>query len=315
LFCSTIIPTIGRSTLARAVFSVLEQEFTAADHEIIVVNDSGRPLPAADWQQSERVRVINTNRRERSVARNTGAAIARGQYLHFLDDDDWLLPGALESFWASAGGSDVAWLYGRTRLVDRAGTPLIELDHGLGGNCFVQVMAGEWIPLQASLIQAQTFFALGGFNPLLAGPEDVDLVRRVALRGHMAAVEAVVACVGMGVEGSSTDYGRHAEYSRWAREQILNEPGVFARMRASATASSWFGRIVRIYLTSVLWNLVHKRGFTALSRTLYGLLAVALAGRHVLSKGFWRAVVKSYKSETFVKGSQEAGKLIQCRGT
>ena len=99
MFCSTVIPTIGRSTLSRAVCSVLQQSFTADEFEVIVVNDSGSPLPDADWQHSDHVRVLHTNRRERSVARNTGAAIAEGRYLHFLDDDDWLLPGALKTFW------------------------------------------------------------------------------------------------------------------------------------------------------------------------------------------------------------------------
>jgi hypothetical protein len=42
------------------------------------------------------------------------------------------------------------------------------------------VMAGEWIPLQASLIEAKTFFTVGGFNPLITGPEDIDLLRRIA---------------------------------------------------------------------------------------------------------------------------------------
>src|SRR4030067_3850837 len=99
MFCSTVIPAIGRPTLSRAVHSVLDQSFTADDFEVIVVNDSGAPLAEADWQNSERVRTMHTNRRERGVARNTGAAIAKGGYLHFLDDDDVLLPGALQAFW------------------------------------------------------------------------------------------------------------------------------------------------------------------------------------------------------------------------
>src|SRR5262245_17611149 len=99
MFSSTIIPTVGRHTLARAVNSVLSQNFDKDDFEVIVVNDSGQSLRQQDWQSSNRVKVINTNRRERSVARNAGASIARGKYLHFLDDDDWLFPDALCHFW------------------------------------------------------------------------------------------------------------------------------------------------------------------------------------------------------------------------
>ncbi|MGH2524992.1 MAG: glycosyltransferase family A protein, partial [Anaerolineales bacterium] len=98
MFCSVVIPTIGRATLGRSVQSVLAQDCGAAGFEVIVVNDSGRPLPEAAWQRADGVRLITTNRRERSVARNTGAALAKGDYLCFLDDDDWLLPGALEAF-------------------------------------------------------------------------------------------------------------------------------------------------------------------------------------------------------------------------
>jgi glycosyltransferase involved in cell wall biosynthesis len=302
--------------LSRAVQSVLDQVFTADDFEVIVVNDSGRPLPEADWQQSDRVQVIHTKRRERSVARNTGAAIARGRYLHFLDDDDWLLPGALENFWKLAHcANDAAWLYGSSQLVDRAGEPIIQLHHRMNGNCFTQLIAGEWIPLQASLIKAEVFFAVGGFNPLLAGPEDVDLCRQIALRSDMAGMQAAVACIGMGEEGSSTDYALAVGHSRWAREKVLNEAGAFARMRASASSSYWQGRVVRAYLISVVCNLQRKNVFTAASRATFGLASFALAGRHILSSGFWRAVTKSYESETFLRGFQEANRPVERRDT
>ncbi len=90
MFCSTIIPTVGRDSLARAVNSVLDQDFAREDFEVIVVNDTGEPLPDADWQHSDRVTLVTNYRHERSVARNTGAAMAAGRYLHFLDDDDWM---------------------------------------------------------------------------------------------------------------------------------------------------------------------------------------------------------------------------------
>ena len=85
---SYIIPTIGRVSLQTAVKSVLDQEFSQAGVEVIVVNDSGSPLPHRSWLDLSRVRIINTNKSERSFARNSGAAVAQGKYLAFLDDDD-----------------------------------------------------------------------------------------------------------------------------------------------------------------------------------------------------------------------------------
>ncbi len=142
MFCSTIIPTIGRSSLSRAVKSVLDQGFEE-DFEVIVVNDSGRRLPHEQWQITDRVQVINTNRRERCFARNVGAAVARGKYLHFLDDDDWMLPEAFSALKEASSNSKAGWIYGGCRLLKRDGTFITDYHVGLEGNCFVQVMTGE----------------------------------------------------------------------------------------------------------------------------------------------------------------------------
>lgn len=308
MICSVIIPTVGRSTLSRAVESVLTQSLKPSDFEVIVVNDSGVPLPEADWQKSERVRIINTNRRERSVARNTGAAVAQSQYLHFLDDDDWLFPDAYRHLQELSQASNAKWLYGMTQLVNRQYDPLIQLQHGLQGNCFVQVMAGEWIPLQSSWIERKTFMRIGGFNPLLSGPEDIDLLRRVLLEEEIAETPNLIAHVIMGGEGSTTDYDRHPQASRWARENILDMSNVFRRMYLSAVNSSWRGRMTRVYLTSTVWNVQRARIFTVVSRLFLSIASLVTAGSSVFSKDFWRAVLRSYSSETFEAGIREAQK-------
>lgn len=301
MFCSTIIPTVGRPTLSRAVHSVLSQDFEREDFEVIVVNDSGEPLPDEEWQKSTRVRLIHTNRRERSSARNAGAAIAGGRYLHFLDDDDWMLQGSFESLWELANTAQAVWLYGGYRLVDCSGNLIEECYPNESGNCLIRFIAHEWLPLQASLIEAKAFFAEGGFDPLLNSNEDIDFARRISLHGDIAGTSALVTSYRTGPEGSTTDYSyaRLRETSLWSREKVLNRPAAFTRMRASATArtanrSYWHGRIVWTYLISVIWNMQHKKLFTAASRMVYGIASLVLAGRHSLTPGFWRGVTKPH---------------------
>jgi glycosyltransferase involved in cell wall biosynthesis len=288
--------------LSRTVNSVLSQSFDGDDFEVIVVNDSGQPLPIDEWQSSERVRIIHTNRRERSVARNTGAAVARGQYLHFLDDDDWLFPNAFNHFWELSQTTQACWLYGSSQLVKRDGSKLIQLHHGIQGNCFLQVMAGEWIPLQSSLIEAKLFHQLGGFSPLITGPEDIDLLRRICLYADVAETRNLIAYVERGDLGSTTDYEQHPEMSRRAREHILNTYGVFPRMRAGATTGYWLGKFLRIYATSLVWNLGRKRLAMVFSRLIFSVRILLAAHIRILSKSFWKSVLTSYQSPTFARG-------------
>jgi glycosyltransferase involved in cell wall biosynthesis len=304
MFVSSIIPTVGRKVLNRAVRSVLEQDFCEADYEIIVVNDSGNPLPDEDWQHSPRVTVIHTARVERCLARNAGAAVARGHYLHFLDDDDWLLPGALNVLWRRIQASDGAdWLYAGAVLYDRDDEPLIPLCQRLTPNCFAQVMAGEWIPLQASLINRADFLRVGGFNPLTAGSEDVDLARRMALNHDFLGTDEFVAGIGVGVRGSTTNQAKARLDARRARELILDAPAAFERMWRSAANRFWRGKVVRIYLTSAYQNLQQRRLYAAASRLTAALRAMCMSGLwSIANRDFWRAVATPYDSEAFARG-------------
>ena len=300
IFFSYIIPTIGRKSLDVAVQSVLTQDFPHADFEVIVVNDSGSRLPKAKWHESQRVRIINTNRSERSFARNSGAAIARGKYLAFLDDDDWILPGAFESFWKLANEhSDAAWLYGGIRIVYELGKILAEINSGLSGNCFAKIMGGAWAPIQSSLIQAQAFFEIGGFSPFICGTEDEDLCRRTAYYGEFANTSQVVACLFRGQTwNTSTNYLRAPADTKYSRDLILSKPKAFQRLRASADSDYWHGRILRVYLSTIAWNLKKRRLFTALSRVLYSLAVFGLSMGRIFSRGYWAGLKADHVPDT-----------------
>lgn len=305
IFISTIIPTIGRDTLERAVQSVLSQQLQHAGFEVIVVNDSGKNLPAANWQKASNVQIINTNRRERSTARNTGAALARGRYLHFLDDDDWMLPGAFQHFCELVQQNPLAMLYGGYRFVNPDGGVIEECHPNESGNCLIRFMSGEWQPLQASLFDSKIFHLLGGFTSLeilRGGDEDVDLTRRVSLEHDIAGTRNLTSIIRLDREQSTTNYSNLQEQSRQSRELVLNMPHAFARLQHSAQSRAgysgyWYGRLVWIYLGSILWNIQQANIFIASSRLAYFITSLLVSFRFWHSLKFWRGATRPHQAK------------------
>lgn len=96
---SVIIPVQNRPHLVRqAIESVLAQDDPTT--EIIVVDDaSSDDTPRALRAFGDKIRPVFLEQPQGcEVARNAGAALARGDYLAFLDSDDLLLPGALGTY-------------------------------------------------------------------------------------------------------------------------------------------------------------------------------------------------------------------------
>ena len=96
---SVIIPLYNKELIVeRSVRSVLTQSFR--DIELIVVDDGStdRSLSVVQAVKDPRLRIIRQENGGPSKARNTGTRNARGEWILFLDADDELLPGALETY-------------------------------------------------------------------------------------------------------------------------------------------------------------------------------------------------------------------------
>ncbi|MFU8773699.1 MAG: hypothetical protein ACNA8H_14930 [Anaerolineales bacterium] len=150
------------------------------------------------------------------------------------------------------------------------------MNSGLQGNCFAQIMGGAWAPIQASFIKTGSFFQVGGFNPFICGTEDEDLCRRIAFSGDFSSMPAVVACLFRGSTwNTSTNYLRAPSDTKMSRDNVLAQPGAFKRLLVSARTAYWYGRICRVYLSTVSWNLHSKKFFSAASRAMSFLVALA----------------------------------------
>jgi len=122
---SVIIPAFNAAaTLARAIESVRAQSWPA--HEIIVVDDGSIDATAVVARQfGDAVQLVRQPNSGVSVARNAGAAAATGDWLAFLDADDWYAADRikLHAEWI-ADDASLDCLTGDYEYRDEAGTLL-----------------------------------------------------------------------------------------------------------------------------------------------------------------------------------------------
>lgn len=112
---SFLIPVYNvEAYLSECVNSILCQEI--ADFEIILIDDGSTDASSAlcDSFAAEYscVRVIHQKNSGAAAARNTGLALAKGEYIAFVDSDDRIVPGSIKQLlqWMQNGGSDLCFL-------------------------------------------------------------------------------------------------------------------------------------------------------------------------------------------------------------
>lgn len=97
---SIIVPVYNvEKYLERCICSLLDQDISPDEYEIIMVNDGSTDksgIIAEQLQQSNtNVILLTQNNQGLSEARNTGLKNAKGQYIMFVDSDDKLFPNVL----------------------------------------------------------------------------------------------------------------------------------------------------------------------------------------------------------------------------
>lgn len=127
---SLIIPVYhAEKYLRRCLDSALQQTFS--DMEIIAVNDGSEDASLEICREYEakdsRFHVLDKENTGVSDSRNRAIAMAQGEYLQFLDSDDWLAPDATESLVYAARKYDCDLVIADFYRVD--GTVFTEKQH------------------------------------------------------------------------------------------------------------------------------------------------------------------------------------------
>lgn len=124
---SIVIPTFNRATqVMQAIQSVINQGF--GDWELLVVDDGSTDDSRLKFSDhpNERIHYFYIAHRGRSAARNYGIKKSKGQYICFLDSDDYYFPDHLSQFYKYLKEHDFPTMMLRTGsiMIDSSGVEI-----------------------------------------------------------------------------------------------------------------------------------------------------------------------------------------------
>ena len=208
---------------------------TFTDWELIV-SDDGSDVATGEFlrtvQRRPRVRVVwNAHTGRPAAARNAGLREATGEFVAFLDSDDWWTPDKLtRQVEVLRGGIDRLWSYTAFRNVDALGTSLPEEALRRWSPCegavFERLLRGEVSIRTPSVMASRRFIEdAGGFDETLRSAEDYDLWLRLSLRSDIALVNQPLVYV---------RHHRHNHSSDWSSAYV-GQDRTFEKLQSGTT--------------------------------------------------------------------------------
>lgn len=195
---SVIIPAYNAAdTIAETLQSLFKQTFQ--NWEAIVVDDGSIDNTVAIveslMEKDERIRLLSQQNTGPSGARNSGIALARYDWLLFLDADDWIFPQHLErltSLLEADPSLDIVYCGWTYVLPD--GEQVFQQCAGLAGDLFVPLTQYCLSIIHTFLVSLALVKAVGSFDPELRSCEDWALWQAIARTGaRFGVVEEILA--------------------------------------------------------------------------------------------------------------------------
>lgn len=256
---SILIPVYNvEKYLQRCVDSVLAQDFT--DWEMILVDD-GSPdrcpqMCDAFAAKDTRIKVVHKKNGGLVSARKAGFEQSKGEYLMFLDSDDWLLPKALSTLYAKiTEGYDI--VRGRNYMAFDDGSRQLEEPRLAIGELnsadeyFRAMINATMSPYLWGAMYRRSLFSSAVFEPLIPFSIGEDWMTNLSIAKHVKKVcllGDVVYCYYINPQSMMHQKVCSREYSDYVEQTLStilkNSPQEWKRLvqenRMRARISSFF---------------------------------------------------------------------------
>jgi hypothetical protein len=293
-FFSVVIPAYNRAKIIdRTLQSVLAQTFT--DFECLVIDDGSKDsaelAALVAGLGDARLRYFRQDNGGASSARNTGAQLASGRYIVYLDSDDLFLPDKLEETEKVLRSNPDIGVY-TLAYVDRGvGRYWVRPDRPIGATedmgdyLFIH---NQFIPT-STLVVPRDIATEVKFDTELRHVEDPDFCYRLYQAGLRFQM----------IDKPLTLWSDVSGHARLSQEPSSDSPSVWLKKMQGKLPK----RIERGYRVTILANyLAHRKPLTVVCDLLAGWLLAGVpwrivarqAVRSFMPKPIYRSLVNSY---------------------
>jgi glycosyltransferase involved in cell wall biosynthesis len=293
---SVIIPAYnGDCYISDAINSILQQSYK--DYEIIVVDDGSSDRTKEILNSyGDRIRYFSQKNQGVAAARNKGLEVAKGEYISFLDQDDYFLPDKLSlQVDLLDRQRDLAFVNSGWQIVNDRGEGITAVEPWYQLTTLNPSEIIIWKPvfLGAMLFRQDWLVRSNGFDIQLVQTPDVDLVMRLALLGGKGDwVSQVTVCY----RQHSSNVSRNSIEQAQELETLLDK--IFQQNKISSDIKQLENRSRYQSLVWSAWRLFYTGSLVEMANYLFKSLHHKEWNKTCIENIFhWLESFKNYSSE------------------
>lgn len=221
---SIVTAVLNRArSIERALASVRDQNYANIEH--VVVDGGSTDGTLEILERSEGIRWISEPDEGLADAMNKGIAMATGDWIGWLNSDDYYLPAAFDAVaGAVQSHPDARWITGRCRIIDekdQATRPAITAYKNwlLRHYSFRLYLTQNFVSCPSTFVRKDAYEAVGPLDPRYRISMDYDVFLRIARRWEPVILDQELAVFRMeegtlSVDGFEQQFVEHREQAR-----------------------------------------------------------------------------------------------------
>lgn len=285
---SVIITLYNRRNLClRALKSALKLRFPEYfNYEIVILDDGSEDSPLevlGKYIDNEFVKYYFQDNAGAGAAKNKGAEFARGEYIYFLDSDDYLLNENSLSELPLAIEKKVDFIYSKKVLIKKNKIEIVKTTPFSGESLFEYMLQHplNYAGMPGYIFNRNKFLSCGGFNTDYKWGDAMTFWRVFLEDAKYTALDSINYVYDMSISEGSVSRSRGKQYFLNIHYTIYNTfKNNESKIKKNGYQYNW---LVILFITSIL-SLNYRSIFKISCALLLSPIKAAYAFKYIINK-------------------------------